>query len=196
MPRENKTRYAVLGLLSYGPASGYDIRRIYARSLGNFWNESYGHIYPILRRLVDEGLATRAVEQTGGRPDRHVYAITPAGREALLRWLHEPAEPTRQRVEAMLKIFLAGDVGPAAAIAHVRRFREEHTALLDQYAGIADQIAGAGDPRSPYWLLTVGCGEHVSRACVAWCDEAIESLNRLSDATGEPAPTRQAKGGA
>ena len=46
MPRENKTKYAVLGLLTYAPLSGYDIRRIYADSLGNFWSESYGAHLP------------------------------------------------------------------------------------------------------------------------------------------------------
>jgi DNA-binding PadR family transcriptional regulator len=61
MPRENKTKFAVLGLLAYAPLSGYDIRRIYAQSLGNFWSESYGAIYPILKRLEEEGLATREV---------------------------------------------------------------------------------------------------------------------------------------
>ena len=66
MPRENKTKYAVLGLLAYAPLSGYDIRRIYAQSLGNFWSESYGHIYPILKRLKAEGLATRG-DASGGQ---------------------------------------------------------------------------------------------------------------------------------
>lgn len=196
MPRENKTKYAVLGLLSYRPASGYDIRKVYAQSLGNFWNESYGHIYPILRRLVDEGLATRVVERTDGRPDRHVYAITPAGREALLRWLSEPAEPSKERVETLLKLFLAWEIGPAAAIAHVQRYRAEHMALLERYTGIAERIAAEAAPPAPYWQLTVSCGEHISRACVAWCDDAEKTLNEMLEAAGAEAPAGDTGGGA
>jgi PadR family transcriptional regulator, regulatory protein AphA len=98
MPRENKTKYAVLGLLTYSPLSGYDVRRIYAQSLGNFWSESYGAIYPILRRLEEEGLATREVVRTSGRPDRNVFTITDLGRDELHRWLAQPPEPVKERV--------------------------------------------------------------------------------------------------
>ena len=123
MPRENKTKYAVLGLLAYGPLSGYDIKQIYAQSLGNFWSESFGAIYPILKRLEEEGLTTREVQRQAGKPDRNVYTITETGREELHRWLAQPAEPVRERVEVLLKLFHGWEVGPAVMIEHVKRTR-------------------------------------------------------------------------
>jgi PadR family transcriptional regulator AphA len=179
MPRENKTKYAVLGLLTYMPLSGYDIRRIYEQSLGNFWSESYGHIYPILKRLVDEGLATVEAEVREARPGRKVYTITPQGREEMHRWLGLPADAHRERVEVLLKVFLSWETGPDDAIAHVSRFRGEHEALLGKYAGYAERIAAEGAPGSPYWLLTVRCGQLTSAAMLAWCDEALGVLQQL-----------------
>lgn len=179
MPRENKTKYAVLGLLTYAPLSGYDIRRIYADSLGNFWSESYGAIYPILKRLEKEGLATREVERQTGKPDRNVYTVTDLGREEMRRWLAQPADPVRERVEVLLKLFHGWEVGPAAMIEHVERFRAEHVALLERYARYDETMTRDDEPPSPYWLMTVSCGRHASEAFVAWCDETIAKLEEL-----------------
>jgi PadR family transcriptional regulator AphA len=179
MPRENKTKYAVLGLLMYASLSGYDIRRIYADSLGNFWSESYGAIYPILKRLEDEGLATREVERQTGKPDRNVYTITDLGREEMHRWLAQPADPVRERVEVLLKLFHGWEVGPAAMIEHVERFRAEHVALLERYAHYDEMMTRDNEPPAPYWLMTVSCGRHTSEAFVAWCDETLAKLKQL-----------------
>jgi DNA-binding PadR family transcriptional regulator len=179
MPRENKTKYAVLGLLMYAPLSGYDIRRIYADSLGNFWSESYGAIYPILKRLEEEGLATRAVERQTGKPDRNVYTITELGREEMHQWLAQPADPVRERVEVLLKLFHGWEVGPAVMIEHVRRFRAEHVALLERYAHYDEMMTRDNEPPAPYWLMTVSCGRHSSEAFVAWCDETLAKLEQL-----------------
>jgi PadR family transcriptional regulator, regulatory protein AphA len=179
MPRENKTKYAVLGLLTYAPLSGYDIRRIYAQSLGNFWSESYGHIYPILKRLEEEGLATRVVERQDGKPDRNVYTITDLGREELHRWLAQPLDPHRERVELLLKVFHGWEVGPAVMIEHVRQTRAEHEALLKKYDHYDEAMAREAEPPAPYWLMTVSCGRHISEAYIAWCDETLAKLEQL-----------------
>jgi PadR family transcriptional regulator AphA len=55
----NKTEFAILGLLASGPRSGYDIRKEVQDTLSHFWNESIGHIYPMLRRLHGKGLVSR-----------------------------------------------------------------------------------------------------------------------------------------
>ncbi|PYI52519.1 PadR family transcriptional regulator [Paenibacillus flagellatus] len=59
--RTNKSYYALLGLLAFGPHSGYDVKRRIEQQLSHFWSESYGQIYPNLKKLVEEGLATTNV---------------------------------------------------------------------------------------------------------------------------------------
>lgn len=185
--RENKTKYAVLGLLSRRPQSGYDIRKQYEGSAGNFWSESYGQIYPILKQLEAEGMATHSVDRNEGRPDRKVYEITETGQEALREWLALPAEAFRYRVEVLLKVMHGVKVGPDMTIEHIERFKGEHEALLQRYAGIAEQLEEEyrGSPNLEYSLLTVSCGEHVSRAFIEWCDEAIARLRALEPAGAE-----------
>src|ERR1700694_4574756 len=105
MAKENKSKYAVLGALSVCPGSGYDIKKLMEQSTSNFWNESYGQIYPILKQLVEEELATSRAEKQEGKPERYIYTLTEQGREELQRWLAEPVERMVERNELLLKLF-------------------------------------------------------------------------------------------
>ncbi|MFW6201785.1 MAG: hypothetical protein ACOC8B_04355 [Gemmatimonadota bacterium] len=50
MGRGSRTRYVLLGVLAGGPKTGYEIKRMIDESIGHFWSESYGRIYPGLER--------------------------------------------------------------------------------------------------------------------------------------------------
>ena len=98
--REAKSKYAILGMLSIAPMSGYDIKKEVEASISNFWTESYGQIYPVLRNLISEKLVTKTVESEAGKPDRHVYSLTAKGsqRVAALAARRVRAEGAAQRV--------------------------------------------------------------------------------------------------
>jgi DNA-binding PadR family transcriptional regulator len=183
----SRTRFAVLGALTLGPRSGYGLRQLIDGSLGNFWRESYGQLYPVLRALVAEGLAENAVAgEEGGQGERAQYRITPPGRAELQRWLDEPAAEEVPRVEVLLKLFFAADLPPERRAAHVRRHvgrcRALHEARLARYAAIEARLAEqhAEHPGRPYWLATVRYGQHASRAALAWCDETLAALGGAS----------------
>ena len=154
MPRENKTKYAVLGLLAYAPLSGYDIRRIYAQSLGNFWSESYGHIYPILKRLEDEGLATREVQRQTGKPDRNVYTITDAGPRGAAPLAGAAARPAQgARGAAAQALPRLGDRPATSMIEHVKQTVAPSTRRCCAGTRTTTRRWRAHDePPTPYWL--------------------------------------------
>jgi PadR family transcriptional regulator, regulatory protein AphA len=77
--RSSSSREVLLGLLTVVPMSGYDLGQTIRTSVGFFWNESYGQIYPNLKTLAAEGLVTSKTERQKGRPDRHIYSITKEG---------------------------------------------------------------------------------------------------------------------
>lgn len=79
--KETKSKYAILGMLNISAMSGYDIKKHIQESISNFWTESYGQIYPVLKNLVAEELVTKTVERASGKPYRHVYALTARGRK-------------------------------------------------------------------------------------------------------------------
>jgi len=178
MPRENQSRYAVLGFLSWGPMSGYDVKKLVEASVGNFWSEGYGQIYPILRRLASEGLVARAGTGGDGRPERRAFAITRAAQRELDRWLAEPAAVEVGRIEVLLKLFFSSRLAPAAARQQIEAQRGQLSELLARYEAIeaALLVTYAGHPDLPYWRMTVRYGQHVKRALMEWCDESLAAL--------------------
>lgn len=179
--KEAKSKYAILGMLSVGPMSGYDIKKRVGESISNFWSESYGQIYPILKRLIDEELVTKTVERQPGKPDRHVYALTEQGGEELRRWLGEGVIPKVERNEFLLKLFFAGEVPTATTVRHVEKHREVQLDLLEKYEAIKQEIESkhANDSNLPYWLMTLRYGQHISQALLHWCDETLLALNKI-----------------
>jgi len=173
MAKENKSKYALLGALSLCPGSGYDIKKFMEQSTSNFWNESYGQIYPILKQLVDEGLATSHSEKQEGKPERYVYTLTDKGREELQRWLTEPIEYSVERNELLLKLFYGQHTSIATSIQHVQAYRALQEQLLDKYQGIEKFLR---DEELFFPLLTVRYGIHRCRALLEWCDETLVAL--------------------
>lgn len=182
MAKENKSRYAILGMISTGPMSGYDIKKAIENSVANFWNESYGQIYPILKQLADAGLTTSHTEKQEGKPERYVYTLTDKGREELLRWLTEPVEHAVERNELLLKLFFGHEVPVASNIEHVRQFRALLTELVQRYSNIIAYLDEhcAASPEILYSRITVSYGLHRTRALLQWCDETIELLRQLA----------------
>jgi DNA-binding PadR family transcriptional regulator len=170
-------------MLSIEPMSGYDIKKRVGQSVSNFWTESYGQIYPILKSLVAEKLVTKTVEKGAGKPDRHVYALAAAGREELQQWLAEGATtPRAERNELLLKLFFGEEVPFETNIAHIEAYRELQRGLLDRYKAIEKEIKAeyADNSNLPYWLLTVRYGQHVSQALLDWCDESLAKLKKMA----------------
>src|SRR5271170_5478032 len=131
--RNSSSAQALLGLLTIEPMSGYDLRQTIEASIGHMWSESFGQIYPNLRRLAAAGLAQRKSEGRKGKRDRHVYSITRKGRTQLAEWLALPAQPEVPRNEMLLKLFFGAQVAPEISIAHVQRMAEQHRAVLEQF---------------------------------------------------------------
>jgi DNA-binding PadR family transcriptional regulator len=140
--------HALLSLLADGESYGYELKSAFERRAGPQWGElNIGHLYQVLDRLKRDGLVevVRAEPQPR-RPDRLIYAITPAGREELERWLGAPSPPAAgYRDDLYLKLVAGAAVGEAELRAVVRRERHalmgELHALRELAAG-ADELAG------------------------------------------------------
>ncbi len=100
------TSYAILALLSVKPWTTYELARQMERSLRSFWPSAESVVYEEPKKLVRLGLASATKGSTGRRP-RTTYAITPAGRRALERWLDQPGAAPKLEFEAMIQIAFA-----------------------------------------------------------------------------------------
>ena len=183
MRKKNKSRYAVLGLLSTGPMSGYDIKKRFEKIASNFWNESYGQIYPILKRLNSEGLATKAIEKQEGKPDRHIYTLTLKGQKKLMQWLKEPVDHQIGQHEILLKLFF-GSMNPVMEnINQIRHLRALHEKELSDLQSVREQMENekTDSHQLLYRLMTIRFGELVNEAFLQWSRETIGILEKMND---------------
>jgi PadR family transcriptional regulator, regulatory protein AphA len=183
----NPTEFAILGLLAEGPLSGYDIKKEVEERLSHFWSLSYGHVYPMLRRLDEQGLVAMTVERQEGRPDRKVYAITDDGRRALEDAFVEPPAPSLPRNELLLRIFMGRHARKEHLLRDVRESRERAERTLAMLQAIEARVDG--DPgrqaERVYWKLTLRYGLRVYRAIADWSREAEAVLAELSEGDSE-----------
>ena len=169
------TELSVLGLLSSGERSGYDLKKQAEVGVGYVWTAAKSHIYAVLPRLVAGGYATvRHVEQ-GRRPAKQVYRITKHGREAFRAWLEEPVDDrSGSRSVFLLKVFFGSDMSREALIAHIERKREDATRELAEYREIEERIR---DEKSSYFgYVTLRWGIAQAEAWIEWANEILEEL--------------------
>lgn len=96
-----------LGILTSGPASGYDLKKCFESTFGHFFPAGYGSIYPALAALADHGLVCCEEVAQEGKPDRKVYSITADGEKMLADALDNPAPTHRVRSEFLATLFFA-----------------------------------------------------------------------------------------
>ena len=184
MARHNLTRFVILGLIDAEPMTGYDINKFIKETIADFWNESYGNLYPTLKRLVDEGLAVSQVEGTpGGRPDRIVYRITERGKAVLVAWLQEPVMPPKVRNEFLLKLFFGANVPAAVNRRQIEDYRGRLNAELVNYRALTDHYKEtlSRSRQDQLGLLTLRQGTLVLEARIKWCDEALKVLSEYEE---------------
>jgi len=178
--KHTQTTYVLLGILAIHPhQSGYEIRKTIQQSVGFFWGESFGQIYPTLKRLAAENLIVPSSSGPSARSNRQEYSITPAGHETLQQWLAVPYRDDPPRNEFLLKLFFARDAAPAVAIAHVRRFQQSNRDILttlEQLEPLA-RAHNSANPGFPYWMLTMSLGVAQLRACIEWSESALATLS-------------------
>jgi DNA-binding PadR family transcriptional regulator len=186
-------------MLTFRPMSVYAMRQAIEGSVGHFWAESYGQLYPTLRRLAADGLVTAQLSPGARGREATVYQITPRGRAELAAWVARPAVPDQVRSELLVKLFFGSAVAPEVVArnldAAAATFRGELAALEQISAQWGRHMAR--DERGPFAWLTLDYGLRAMRLAVKWLEGARRTvLSRgASRPAARPAPkTRSARG--
>jgi DNA-binding PadR family transcriptional regulator len=191
--KNNRTAYVILGMLSTATkASGYEIHKAIEDNFGSFWGESYGQIYPTLKRLAAEGMIEACKPDSAPKKRRQEYALTDTGRASLREWLALPFQDDPPRNEFMLKLFFGHEAAPGVALSHVRELQERNRRTLATLEGIEKMACKyqSKDPNLPYWMLTLGLGLAMTRAALDWGESALAQLASIEAGVAEgPQPS-------
>ena len=76
-------RDAVLAALLEGESSGYDLAKGFDASVANFWMATPQQLYRELERLAEQGLIQARIVHQERRPNKRMFSLTEAGREAI-----------------------------------------------------------------------------------------------------------------
>ena len=80
-------KHAILGFLVDQPMHGYALKRKLSPALPRERRVNDGVLYPLLRRMEEDGLVRKRVERGQSGRDRNVFHATAQGRREFERWL-------------------------------------------------------------------------------------------------------------
>lgn len=175
---KNKSKYALLGLLSIRPMTGYDMKKFINEGLRFFWTESFGNIYPTLKKLEKENLAEKTIEQRLGKSDRIIYKITKTGLDELQKWLMEATEVAIVRDEHLLKLFFSKELTVEEIIKQVNYIKQKINLDLKvlREMEISFEKKSNKSKQDLLFYIILRKGIIINNASVAWCEESIKNL--------------------
>jgi DNA-binding PadR family transcriptional regulator len=167
----NKTRYAILGVLLEGPATGYEIKSLMGRSTVYFWRESDSTIYPMLKVLAEEGKVLSEIVYVG-KKKKEVFSITEMGRTEFKAWLRCPTGSETPRNEFLLKLFFVTDQEEMVRLFQERLENAEK--IYEEYRKIEDRLEKLGDfPRKAIRLKSLRYGIAHLTLEITWLKEGV-----------------------
>src|SRR5947209_13353658 len=176
-------RDAVLAALLEGEASGYDLAKGFDASVANFWMATPQQLYRELDRLADQGLIQARVVHQERRPNKRMFSLTEAGRDAIRKFTARAPKPSVIRDELMVKV-QAADAGDAHAVRDfiVERLRRAE-AKLQRYERLRSRILegrseeeylARAERVGPY--LTLLRGISFEEENIRWAGRALEII--------------------
>ena len=137
--------FPLLALIARADAYGYELKRAIDTEFAPYWKIDFAQLYRSLAKLREQKLVrVRGIGRAGG-PERKQYSLTPRGRDAVTRWLHEPATSREEFwVKARLMkniaaatpmpLLIAGSDDPL--LAHLAQSIHAQTNVLGSTAGL------------------------------------------------------------
>lgn len=178
----------ILGLLRR-PATGYELKAAFDRTVRHFWAAELSQIYVTLRRLERQGWLKVRMGPSLKGPARKIYGRTPAGRAALRAWL--ASEPTfdDERYTYLAQVFFMAELSDWEwSVRFIERLRRKRADQLSTFRQIEkDRFGvhgGSTDHLSDeafYQYLTLRSGIRTMTARVKWCDEVKGRIEQRAD---------------
>lgn len=183
-------KYGILGLLSYGEMSGYEIMETFKSSLVFFWKATTSQIYRELKVLEEKGWAEKTVVIQHKKPDKNVFHITQAGKAELARWLSSPSEDVA-RNPLLMKVFFFAANPIEENRAFFRRLEAESmqaARILEAVPQFIDQYAKeVSSADAMYWKMTLDFGFRYQEMMRQWAAACLDTLqNELSSSQNNP----------
>lgn len=175
---------AILAALTFDESSGYDLAKRFNVTVANYWTASPQQLYRELDKLESAGLVEARVVEQEKRPNKRVFSLTGAGREALHEFTTRPPKPSAIRDELLVQVEVMelGDVASvrahvqdqlAASESKLKRYQKRRDLLLD--GRTEGEFLTDAARLGPYFTLTRGIS--FEQENIRWCRFVLETLS-------------------
>ena len=176
-------KHGILGLISNGDKTGYEIMTVFRDSLNHCWTAQTSQIYRELQTMEKSGWISQTHVAQAGKPDKNVFSITPAGHEELLRWLRQDNLPAGYRNPFLLKTFFMGELPVQENIEFFKALQgavvfPDEGKKVSADADIYKQAVNHPE-KAVYWKLTIEFGRMYEKMQQEWCKYCIGELEKL-----------------
>ncbi len=171
--------HALLVTLLDKPQTGYELGKRFDRTVGFFWRARHQQIYAELHRMADKGWVVSETISQQERPNRIVYSVTAAGREALQGWAGTYVSPPSVKEELVVKLFALGEIPAATLVEQVQQRLADHRQNLAIYQQVLVDHYPEPDrlkPRARGRYLGLRSGILNEETGIRWCEEALRTL--------------------
>lgn len=180
MPTElPTTTFAVLGLLSFRPLSGYETVHFAEESIAHFWTIAKSQVYKELARLEDLGFVKGTDVRQERRPDKRTYRITPEGKKALIDWLHtSSSERDRIRSKFLVKVFFGHLLERERLEELIRDHGRRAHESLEEFRPATAHLGS--NPDTVYMYSTALLGIRMLETISKWSADVLPVLRKAS----------------
>lgn len=176
--------HAIMTALIDDDLSGYELAKDFEASLGFFWHASHQQIYQELHKLADKKLLNKREVSQSGKPNKIVYGLTKAGRDALSDWVFDHSRVQAAKDELQIKLYNLSEENAQHLAAEIAERRKQTMRTLYLYERI--RMRHYAQPRQlpvrrqgVYLALRSGISQ--GEQFLAWCDEALELLAAIEN---------------
>lgn len=169
--------HAIMTALIDDDLSGYELAKDFEASFGFFWHASHQQIYQELHKLADKQLLNKREVSQSGKPNKIVYGLTKAGREALAEWVYGDTRLQVAKDELLIKLYNLSSENAQHIASEIAERRQQVMRMLYLYEKI--RVRHYAQPetlpirhRGVYLALRAGIGQ--GEQFLAWCDEALD----------------------
>lgn len=144
--------FAILGLLSMRPMTGYDIKKMMTGSHVLYWSGNNNQVYTSLAKLHQKEWVTQEIELPSSGPSRKLYRISDLGLEELKKTLLAQPEPPQLIHPFLVQLAWADQLDDTEMDALLAKYEEEMRIQASMLQMMAQQnnMAPSGKMRDSY----------------------------------------------
>lgn len=170
--------YAILGFLQVMPLSGYDLKKMFDRSIKHFWSADQSQIYRTLLRLTSDEMVRVETVIQDNRPNSKVYHITKKGKDDFNRWLGSSISLVEPRVSWLIKLFFAGGLSDEDIIQLLEELASQIRSVIIDYNHLLNVenlnlIKQESDRDLFFHKLTLDYGIMINESVHSWLKKTI-----------------------